>query len=60
MSRSKFAFEEGSVEEMARLRNQNDEFCRRLRAAIERGSESYPTSMEPSTKRRVSNDSRRG
>ena len=55
MSRSKFASEEGSAEEMARLRNQNDEFCRRLRAAIERGSESCPTSvsMEPGTQRPV-------
>jgi hypothetical protein len=52
---SNYAPEEGSVEAMARLREQNDEFCRRLRAAIERGIESCPTvvSTVPSTQRPV-------
>ena len=52
---SKYAPEEGSLEALVRLRDLNDEFCRRLRAAIEKGRESCPTSvsMEPGTKRPV-------
>ena len=46
---------EGSVEAMDHLREQNDEFCRRMRAAIERGIESCPTvvSTAPSTQRPI-------
>ena len=40
------ASEEGSVEAMAHLREQNDEFCRRMRAAIERGIEILPHRCE--------------
>jgi hypothetical protein len=49
------ASEEGSVEAIAHLREQNDEFCRRMRAAIERGIESCPTvvSTAPSTQRPI-------
>jgi hypothetical protein len=35
--------EEGTVDAMARLREQDDKFCQTLRAAIERGREFCPT-----------------
>jgi len=35
MSKRNLVIEEGSVEAMARLQKQDEEFCRRLRAAIE-------------------------
>jgi hypothetical protein len=46
-------FEEGSVEAIASLREQDDEFCRRLQIAIEMGSEFCPTtvSTKPCTSR---------
>jgi hypothetical protein len=37
--------EEGSVEALARLQKQDEEFCRRLRAAIETGREGCPTTV---------------
>ena len=43
--RGQVVFEEGSVEAMARLQKQNEEFCRRLRIAIETGREFCPTSV---------------
>jgi hypothetical protein len=48
------------VEAAYRLRELDDEFCRRLRAAIEKGSEFCPTtvSTEPCTKRPVLNYTR--
>ena len=57
MSKRNLVIEEGSVEAMARLQKQDEEFCRRLRAAIETGRECCPTIVltEPCTKRPVSN-----
>jgi hypothetical protein len=57
MSKRNLIIEEGSVEAMARLQKQDEEFCRRLRAAIETGRECCPTTVftEPSTNRPVSN-----
>jgi hypothetical protein len=54
-SKSKYASQEGSLEAVACLQRQNDEFCRRLRAAIENGIESCPTgvSTELGTQRPV-------
>jgi hypothetical protein len=57
LKRSKVIFEEVGVEATARLRKQDDEFCRRRRIAIERGSEFCPTtvSKEPGTNRPILN-----
>jgi len=57
MSKRNLVIEEGSVEALARLQKQDDEFCRRLRAAIETGRECCPTTVftEPCTNRPVSN-----
>ena len=53
-------FDEGSVEAIARLREQDDEFCRRLRTAIEMGNEFCPTgvSTKPCTSRPILNYAR--
>jgi hypothetical protein len=53
-------FEEGTLEAMARLRDQDDEFCRKLRIAVEMGMEFCPTTLstEPCTKRPISNYTR--
>ena len=53
-------FEEGTLEAVARLRDQDDAFCQRLRIAVEMGMESCPTtvSTEPCTKRPISNYTR--
>jgi hypothetical protein len=61
MSKRNLIIEEGSVEAMARLQKQDEEFCRRLRAAIETGRECCPTTVftEPCTNRPVSNYMRR-
>jgi hypothetical protein len=50
-------FEEGSVEAIARLQKQDEEFCRRLRIAIETGRECCPTTVftEPCTSRPILN-----
>jgi len=47
-----------SADPRAQLRDQDAEFCRRMRAAIERGSENCPigVSIEPCTKRPVMAD----
>jgi len=52
---TKRIFEEGTLEAMARLREQDDEFCRRLRIAVEMGKEFCPTtvSTEPCTNRPI-------
>jgi len=57
MSKRNLIIEEGSVEAMARLQKQDEEFCRRLRAAIETGRERWPTTVftEACTNRPVSN-----
>jgi hypothetical protein len=57
MSKQNLVIEEGSVEALARLQKQDEEFCRRLRAAIETGRECCPTTVftEPCTNRPVSN-----
>src|SRR6266567_3202008 len=41
----KRVFEEGTLEATARLREQDDEFCRRLRIAVEMGKEFCPTTV---------------
>jgi hypothetical protein len=53
----KRVFEEGTLEATARLREQDDEFCRRLRIAVEMGQEFCPTtvSTEPCTNRPMLN-----
>ena len=60
LKRNRVIFEEGGVEAAYRLRELDEEFCRRLRAAIEKGSEFCPTtvSTEPCTKRPVLNYTR--
>ena len=57
MSKRNLVIEEGSVEALARLQKQDEEFCRRLRAAIGTGRECCPTTVftEPCTNRLVSN-----
>src|SRR5262249_1584481 len=57
MSKRNLVIEEGSVEALARLQKQDEEFCRRLRAAIETGRECCPTTVftEPCPNRPVSN-----
>jgi len=52
---SKTISEEGSVDAMARLREQDDKFCQTLRAAIERGRELCPTAVStaPGTQRPI-------
>src|SRR5262249_60879769 len=56
MSKRNLVIEEGSVEALARLQKQDEELCRRLRAAIETGRERWPTTAftEPCTNRPVS------
>jgi hypothetical protein len=51
MKQRRVVFDEGTVEAMARLQQQDDQFCRLMRAAIERGDESCSTgvSTTPST-----------
>ena len=58
--RSKHVAEEGGLDAMARLRDQDDKFCRMVRAAVEMGRESCPirVSTAPCTKRPVSNYTR--
>jgi hypothetical protein len=58
--RNRTVFDEGNLEAMVRLREQDEKFCQALRAAIQRGRESRPTgvSTEPCTQRPVSNYTR--
>jgi hypothetical protein len=60
MTKRNGSFEEGKLKAMARLRNQNDEFCRRLRIAVEMGMEFCPITVtrEPCTKYPISNYTR--
>jgi hypothetical protein len=60
MTKRNGSFEKGKLEAMARLRNQNDEFCRRLQIAVEMGIEFCPTTVtrEPCTKHPISNYTR--
>jgi hypothetical protein len=51
--RNRIIFEECSVEAIASLREQDDEFCRRLRIAIEMGSEFCPTTVSTKSARAV-------
>jgi hypothetical protein len=46
-------FDEGNLEDTARIRKQDDEFCEMLRRVIQTGRESCPLGVvtEPSTKR---------
>jgi hypothetical protein len=58
---NKSVFEEGDAEAVvASLREQDDVFCRMLRAAVERGHEYCPTSVStaPCTKRPILNYTR--
>jgi hypothetical protein len=55
MSKRNLVIEESSVEALARLQKQDEEFCRRLRAAIETGRECCPTTVFTDTNRPVSN-----
>ena len=57
MAKRNFIFDEGSVEDVERLRKQDEEFCRRLRIAVEMGDEFCPTSVitAPCTSRPVLN-----
>jgi hypothetical protein len=54
---SEVILEGDGVEAMARLREQDDEFCRRLRAAVEGGYEFCPTTVSkvPCTSRPILN-----
>jgi hypothetical protein len=57
MAKQNVIFDEGSVEAVERLRKQDEEFCRRLRIAVEMGDELCPTSVitAPCTSRPVLN-----
>ena len=57
MAKRNFIFDEGSVEAVERLRKQDEEFCRRLRIAVEMGDEFCPTTVitAPCTSRPVLN-----
>ena len=57
MAKRNFIFDEGSVEAVERLRKQDEEFCRRLRIAVEMGDEFCPTTVitTPCTSRPVLN-----
>jgi hypothetical protein len=58
MSKRYLVIEEGSVEAMARLQKQDEEFCRRLRAAIETGRECCRITLFTEPNRPVSNNMR--
>ena len=57
MPKQHVIFDEGSVEAVERLRKQDEEFCRRLRVAVEMGNEFCPTTVitAPCTSRPVLN-----
>jgi hypothetical protein len=52
LKRNRVIFKEGGVEAAYRLRELDDEFCRRLRAAIEKGSEFCPTTVSTEPRER--------
>src|SRR3984893_10654399 len=58
--RNRTVFDEGNLEAMVRLREQDEKFCQALRAAIQRGRESRPTgvSTEPCPQRPILNYTR--
>jgi len=60
MSKPTNIADESSGDANGHLRAQDDEFCRRLRAAIEMGTEFCPTTLctEPATQRPVLNYTR--
>ena len=60
MSKPTNIADESSGDANSHLRAQDDEFCRRLRAAIEMGTEFCPTTLctEPGTQRPVLNYTR--
>jgi hypothetical protein len=60
LKRNKAVFDEGGLEALARLREQDDKFCGVLRAAIENGTENCPTgvSRTPCTQRPILNYTR--
>ena len=57
MQKRNLIFDEGSVEAVERLRKQDEEFCRRLRIAVEMGNEFCPTTVitAPCTSRPILN-----
>jgi hypothetical protein len=57
MLNRKVVFDEGSMEAMLHLQEQDNEFCRRLLAAIHLGRESCPVGIvtQPSTKKPIVN-----
>ena len=57
MPKQHVIFEEGSAEAVERLRKQDEEFCRRLRVAVEMGNEFCPTTVitAPCTSRPILN-----
>jgi hypothetical protein len=57
MPKQHVIFDEGSVEAVERLRKQDEEFCRRLRVAVEMGNEFCPTTVitAPCTSRPILN-----
>ena len=57
MLNRKVVFDEGGMEAMLRVQEQDNEFCRRLLAAIHIGRESCPVGVvtQPSTKKPIVN-----
>ena len=57
LKRNEVTYEVDGLEAAARFRKQDDEFCQRMRMAVEAGRESCPTtvSTEPCTKRPILN-----
>ena len=57
MLNSKVVFDEGSMEAMLHLQEQDNEFCRRLLAAIHLGRETCPVGVvtQPGTKKPIVN-----
>ena len=57
MPKQHVIFDEGSAEAVERLRKQDEEFCRRLRVAVEMGNEFCPTTVitAPCTSRPILN-----
>jgi 3-mercaptopyruvate sulfurtransferase SseA len=57
MPKQHVIFDEGSVEAVEHLRKQDEEFCRRLRVAVEMGNEFCPTTVitAPCTSRPILN-----
>ena len=60
LKRNKAVFDEGGLEALVRLREQDDKFCQVLRTAIENGNENCPTGINrtPCTQRPILNYTR--